>query len=333
MKWSYVTRTVPGDLTTAVAPVERDPRSGDLVVCRVGRVGVHDHAEDRVGRRMRIFPGDLLVGAYGNRYATDFYEGYVPRGSRTHLLTAGGVVGDVVASHDAHGGPTELEVVGALVDAERRPLSTEDFAAPAGAWAAPRLATVAVVGSGMNAGKTTTAAALVRGCARAGLLAGAGKVTGSGSGKDRWAYVDAGAHSVADFLDFGMPSTFGYPLERLATTMLDIRGRLARDGADVVMLEIADGLLMPETSGLLERLRDIADAVILAAVDALSARSGVEILRGLGLPVAAVSGLVSRSPLASREATQTTGLAVLSPRSLADGGALDLIGVSTGTAA
>jgi hypothetical protein len=185
----------------------------------------------------------------------------------------------------------------------------------------------------MNSGKTTTAAALVRGCARAGLRAGAGKVTGSGSGKDRWAYVDAGAHSVADFLDFGMPSTFGYPLERLATTMLAIRNTLAAEGADVVVLEIADGLLMPETHGLLEQLGDVADAVVLAAVDALSARSGVEILRGLGLPVQALSGLVSRSPLASREAAGTVGLPVLSPRALAEGAALELLGQSTSAAA
>jgi hypothetical protein len=333
MKWSYVTRTMPDGLATLVAPAVRDPRPGDLVVSRVTRIGVHDHAEDRVGRHMRLFPGDLVVGAYGNRYATDFYEGYVSRGSRTHLLTAGGLVGDVVATHDAHGLPTELEVVGALADADLRPLSTEDFAAPLPAWTAPRLATIAVVGSGMNAGKTTTAAALVRGCARAGLLAAAGKVTGSGSGKDRWAYVDAGAHSVSDFLDFGMPSTFGYPLERLAFTMLAIRNTLAACGADVVVLEIADGLLMPETSGLLEQLGGVADTVVLAAVDALSARSGVEILRGLGLPVQALSGLVSRSPLASREAVAAIGLPVLSPRSLADGAALELIGRTTGEAA
>ena len=255
-----------------------------------------------------------------------------PRGTRTHLLTAGGLVGDVLATHDAHRVPTELEVVGALVDDDLRPLSTEDFAAPTPQSLRP-YATVAVVGSGMNAGKTTTAAAIVRGSARAGLRVGAGKVTGSGSGKDRWSYVDAGAHSVADFLDFGMPSTFGYPLERLAATMVAIRDALAAEGADVVVLEIADGLLMPETAGLLERLGGVADTVVLAAVDALSARSGVEILRGLELPVQAVSGLVSRSPLASREATETTGLPVFSPEALAGAAALDLLGASTGAAA
>jgi hypothetical protein len=316
---------MPSGLATRVGPVARDPLSGDLVVSRVVRLGVHDHVEDRVGRRMRLFPGDLVVGAYGNRYATDLYEGYVPRGSRTHLLTAGGLVGDVVAEHDAVVLPTALEVVGALLDGDLRPLSTEDFAAPLPGHAAPRLAGVAVVGTGMNSGKTTTASALVRGWMRAGLRAGAGKVTGSGSGKDRWAYVDAGAHSVADFLDFGMPSTFGYPQERLATTMFAIRDTLAAGDTDAVVLEIADGLLMPQTSALLERLGDVADAIVLAAVDALSARSGVAILRERGLPVRAISGLVSRSPLASREAAQDVGLPVLSPQALADGAALELL--------
>jgi hypothetical protein len=38
------------------------------------------------------------------------------------------------------------------------------------------------------------------------------------------------------------------------------------------------------------------------AGDALSARAGVDILQDLGLPVLALSGLLSPSPLAAREA-------------------------------
>jgi hypothetical protein len=177
----------------------------------------------------------------------------------------------------------------------------------------------------MNAGKTTTAAALVLGWTRAGLCAGAGKVTGSGSGKDRWEYLDAGAAAVADFLDFGMPSTFGYPRERLTATMIGIRDRLAAGGCEAIALEIADGILMTETAHLLERLGGEVEAVILATGDALSARAGVEILRALGLPIRAISGLVSRSPLAVREAQSATGLPVMTATELASGGALSLL--------
>jgi hypothetical protein len=330
-KWTYVTRTVPTGSPVSTAPLASSVRSGDLVVARVERIGAHDHIEDRNGRRVRMFPGDLIVGACGNRYATDFFEGYVPEGSRTQLLTAGGLIGDVASAYDAHQDPTELQLVGSLVVDDRGPARVADFArlpspsVPEGT----DVDVIVVVGSGMNAGKTTTVAGIIRGLTRAGFAVGAGKVTGSGSGKDRWAYEDAGAAALADFLDFGMPSTFGYPLERLGATLLEIRDALVADGAEVVVLEIADGLLQSETAWLVERLPDVADAVVFAAVDALSARSGVEILREIGLPLKAVSGLLTRSPLATREAARVTGLPILSPAELAGGAAVDLLARET----
>jgi len=327
-KWTYVTRTLPSAAAaaTTIGPHDGRAQAGEFVVARVGRLGAHDHAEDPNGRRVRLYPGDLVIGAYGNRYATDFYEGYVPTGTLTHLLTAGGLIGTVAAAHQARGEPTELEVVGRLVGPGLRPLSAEDFAQPFPSTdpAARAPITVAVLGTSMNAGKTTTAAAIVRGFARAGLAVGAGKVTGSGSGKDRWSYLDAGAHAVADFLDFGMPSTFGYPKERLGATMTAIRDSLASQGCDAVVLEIADGLMQEETAWLARRLSGFADAAVFAAVDALSASSGVTALRAMGAPVRAVSGLVTRSPLATRETTAVTGLPVLSPGDLADGAAVRL---------
>jgi hypothetical protein len=122
-----------------------------------------------------------------------------------------------------------------------------------------------------------------------------------------------------------MPSTFGYPLDRLGATMTAIRDGLAGEGCDVIVLEIADGLLQEETAWLAGRLPGLADAVVFAAVDALSARAGVEMLREIGVPVRAVSGLVTRSPLAVRETMAATGLPVLSPAALAGGAAVQLV--------
>jgi hypothetical protein len=329
LKWTYVTHTMPAAAAAAVTigPHDGPARAGDLVVAEVERLGTHDHVEDPHGSRVRLDPGDLVVGVCGGRYATEVYEGYVPTGARTHLLTAGGLIGTVAAAHEAHADPTTLEVAGRLVDGRLRPLSLEDFARPlpplSPATGSP--ITVAVLGTSMSAGKTTTAAAIVRGFARAGFAPGAGKVTGSGSGKDRWSYQDAGAHALLDFLDFGMPSTFGYPLNRLGATMTAIRDGLASEGCDVVVLEIADGLLQEETAWLARRLPGFADAVVFAAVDALSARAGVALLREIGVLVRAVSGLVTRSPLATREATAATGLPVLSPAVLAGGAAARLV--------
>jgi hypothetical protein len=328
-KWTYVTRTMPAGTAaaTTIGPHDGPARAGELIVAKVERLGTHDHVEDPHGRRVRLHPGDLVVGAYGNRYATEVYEGYVPAGARTHLLTAGGLIGTVASAHEAHPDPTRLEVAGRLVDERLRPLSLEDFARPlpppSPATSTP--ITVAVLGTAMSSGKTTSAAAIIRGLARAGFAPGAGKVTGSGSGKDRWSYQDAGAHALLDFLDFGMPSTFGYPLERLDATMTAIRDGLASEGCDVVVLELADGLLQEETAWLARRLPGFAAAVVFAAVDAVSARSGVALLRDAGVPVRAVSGLVTRSPLATREAAAATGVPVLSPAVLARGAAVLLV--------
>jgi len=296
------------------------------VVARVAELGAHEHLEDPHGRRMRLYPGDVLVGAYGNRYATDFYEGYLPTpGDAVHLLTAGGLVGTVASAHTSKEAPTELAVLGPLTDAAGRQLGTDDVAVPEPIPGRPELGTIVVLGSSMNAGKTTATSAIIRGLARAGLRVGAGKVTGSGSGKDHWAYVDAGASAVADFLDFGMPSTFGYPTERLVSTLFGIRDRLVEEAADVVVLEVADGVLQSETRALAAQLPEFADHVVLAVGDALGAVAGIDVLEALGVPVRVVSGLITASPLASREASAATGLPVLSPAELARGAAVGLL--------
>ena len=315
-KFSFVTRGL-GSRALTIAHARQRSAQGDLVVARVEALGQHDCLEDRYGRRVRLYGGDLVVGAYGNRYATDFYEGYVPAGPQTHLLTAGGVIGTVASAHVRCGKPTVLEVIGALADGSGTPLRLADLARPAPPAADPRPATLVVVGSGMNAGKTTTAAGVIRGWARAGLRVGAGKATGSGSGKDRWVYVDAGAHSVLDFLDFGMPSTFGYPADHLVATMHAIRDALAAEGATHVVVEIADGLLQAQTRELLAALPVFADSVVLAVRDALGAVGAQGVLASAGVRVSALSGLVSASPLAAREAADATGLHVLTPDELA----------------
>jgi hypothetical protein len=123
LKWSYITRVIPDYTVVSVGPNSRKPEAGDVVVARVHHIGAHDHIEDPVGRVQQLYEGDFVVGAYGNRYATDFYEGYVPEGQQTHLLTTGGLIGTVKSAHDAVDEPTELEIAGALADNQQTPLS------------------------------------------------------------------------------------------------------------------------------------------------------------------------------------------------------------------
>jgi hypothetical protein len=100
---------------------------------------------------------------------------------------------------------------------------------------------------------------------------------------------------------------------------------LVTDGVDVVVLEIADGVLQEETRVLTSRLPGFADQVVLAVGDALGAVAAVQVLAEVGVSVRAVSGLVTASPLATREAAAATGLPVLTPAELVGGAAVDLL--------
>jgi hypothetical protein len=86
-------------------------------------------------------------------------------------------------------------------------------------------------------------------------------------------------------------------------------------------MEIADGVLQAQTAALLasRTISQMADAIVFAAGEALGAAHGVDWLRSRGLPVIAISGLVSASPLSAREAAQVTGLPILTTQQLSDG--------------
>ena len=75
IKYSFTTRAVPLEEMATVAPMYDPPRIGDLLLAEVQHLGRHTRMEVRTGVTMNLFPGDRIVGAFGNRYATDQYEG------------------------------------------------------------------------------------------------------------------------------------------------------------------------------------------------------------------------------------------------------------------
>jgi hypothetical protein len=299
------------------------PLPGDLVLARVEQLGQHQHLESGAGRRAKLWTGDEIIVAYGNRYAPDQFEAYVPDDlGLCHLVAGGGVAARVVARHDSIRQATRIEPLGLLADGNGDRLNLIDWRLPPSAhvpWIKPLV--IAVLGSSMNAGKTTTCAALVRGLKQAGLRVGAAKITGTGSGGDRWSMADAGADPVVDFTDAGHATTFGLGGDALAEIMQTLTTHLAAQGAEACVLEIADGLLQTETATLATSpiFSRIVDGVVFAANGSMSAMAGVEWLRRHGLPTIALSGLVTASPLGTREAIDATGLPALSPSELTSG--------------
>jgi hypothetical protein len=170
----------------------------------------------------------------------------------------------------------------------------------------------------MNAGKTAAAAGLVNGFARLGQRVAAIKATGTGSFGDLGEYEAACAAQVLDFTDAGMASTYRQPLERVIAAIDRLLAHAA--DCDVAVVELADGVSQVETAALLSRPEVVArfDGTILAAPEAMAARGGLFWLAERGISPLALTGVITRAPLAAQEAAEATGLPVLCRTALAD---------------
>lgn len=325
-KRGFSTRRIMLPETLGLDAGDATPKAGDLVLARVEEIGHHAKLELPSGRRAALFPGDEVLLVYADRYAPDQFEAVVPDDlGRCDLVAAGGIAGRVLSRADRARRPTRLCPVGLVTTAGGRRLSTHDFglgaSARPNARGAERPQVVAVVGSSMNAGKTTTMAAMIRGEVQAGRRVGAAKVTGTGSGGDIWSYLDAGANMALDFTDAGLPSTYRVDPRTVEAAFGTLIGALSQAHMDTVVVEVADGLLFAETAGLIRStvFRELVDGVMFAAADAMGALAGAACLEREGLELLALSGQVTRSPLALQEVRRGTSVPVLTAAEMQTG--------------
>jgi len=321
---AFTTRRVPREVQRALVR-ERAPRPGDLVLVRIDRLGQHRRLHLPDGRRQNLFGGELAVVAYADRYAPRQFEAIVPIDlSPCHLVASGGVAAEVVSAHDrVRRSATAVTPLGLVA---REPggdvLNLADFAleapgAPSFETAPP---VIAVLGTAMNSGKTTVAAHLARGLRRAGIQAGFAKVTGTGAAGDPFLLRDAGAQPVLDFSDAGHASTYRVSTAAIVDIVDTLIGHLAAAATDVILLEVADGCLQPETTELMRHpaFRARVDGVLFAAADAMGAAYGADWIQRAGYDLLAISGVLTAAPLQVREALYATGLPVVHTDKLLD---------------
>ena len=318
-KWAFTTRRVNrgdavgygGDLYSA--------KAGDLVLVEVESIGQHKKLQLAEGRYSESYKGDLLVVVCGNRYAPDQFEGFAEIGyDGCDMLAGGGIAGRMEAAHHKMATPTRLRPLGLLTDKHGDVINIASYAIP-DATIPSHVTVIGVFGASMNAGKTTAAVSLAHGLRQAGYAVEGVKATGTGAFGDFNAFLDAGVPAT-DFTDAGMASTYKEPLERIEAGFDALVGGAAARGAEIVVVEIADGVFQAETAEIMKssRIRDRFDTSLFAAPDALGAVGGVSIMKRHGLEPFAVSGMVTRSPLAVREAEAVTGASLLSRNDLMD---------------
>ncbi|MEM9763081.1 MAG: DUF1611 domain-containing protein [Pseudomonadota bacterium] len=320
LKPSFATRRVAVDDMRVLDTAATDLAPGDLLLARVDKPGHHKQIERPDGRKALLLPGDEILVAAGARYAPDQFEAFAPTTvGPAHLVAAGGIAGIVVAAHSATRAPTEITILGAVCRGSGERIRLADYAVTNAPIAAtPDMPVIAVCGTAMNAGKTTTVASLVRGFALAGRKVAALKITGTGAGGDLWSFHDARAHVVRDFTDAGFATTYRVPTDAILDGARRLIAEAVTTGAEVILLEIADGLHQHETAALMrsEELRKLVSGVVFAASDAMGAEAGAEWLMRAGHRVVALSGKMTASPLAVREAEDATGLPVLTAEAL-----------------
>ena len=318
-KWAYTTRRVDRSLVENLLTGDLVPQAGDLVLARVDAIGQHKKLELTTSRRADLFEEDEIVVAFGNRYAPDQFEGIVPDILEPcRLVAAGGVAARFLNRHTKMKPATRITPFGLLADADGNRMNLRDFRLPRSNIHTPQPLMLVVAGTSMNSGKTTACFNMVKGFVRRRLRVGAAKLTGTGAGADYRVLVDAGADPVYDFVDAGYASTYRISVDAITDVVTTLCGHLTASDVDIIVLEVADGLLQRETAKLFSMtdFTSRVDGFLFAANDALGAQAGVSRLQARKLPVIGVTGVLTSSPLAIREAEAATGLPIFNTNML-----------------
>lgn len=318
LKISSAVRRLPGELLEEVTYKLRQkaPQRGDVIIGEVTSVGWHHELEELNGRYVELFEGDLIVTVLGNRYATSEFGGRVPASlkRRLELLNAGGVSGRFTGKNINASYPTVFKPLGYLINDLGRVANISDYILPE-KKIKKDVPIVLVLGSGMDAGKTTTAMSIIRALKFHGKRVRAGKLTGTSRMKDINGMKDAGALGVLDHVDAGFPSTPKCSESELKHIFKIIYSNLSGGRTDYVVLEIADGIFQRETNIFLQQdyLMDRISHVFLSASDAAAAYGAKVHLDSHNIRISAFSGPVANSELMIEEVHKSTGIACVNP--------------------
>jgi hypothetical protein len=220
------------------------------------------------GRMVEVVEGDLIVGAFGVRYATlEAVGGWqgIGRDRMMEALTGAGLFGKSTSRSALLPPLLSLLYRGHVVlDGEKATMGGYVSPAPERAF---KLPVVLLVGTSMSAGKTTSAKVIVRLLREAGLEVIGAKLAGAGRYRDILAMQDAGAEHIFDFVDAGLPSTVVLESE-YQHALRNLLSRMAGEGADVVVAEVGASPLEPYNGAVaIREIRQNVRCTVLSASD------------------------------------------------------------------
>ncbi len=326
--------TLREDLTTSYLP-----KSGDVAIFEVLELGKHTRMQCSTGKNRHIYPGDYLMAVFGNRYATNQLEGYVPDAIYTtyEMLGQGGVMGKLASLHHRFElkGPTTLRLVGYAADKQGKVINTHYYKTEktpfTGLLPINQPQIILSLGGSMDSGKTTTAGFLCRGLNKAGKKTAYIKLTGTVYSKDKDFVFDCGADMVIDFSNFGFPSTYMYSEKDILDLYQVALAKVANILPDYIVIEIADGLLQRETNMLIRSapFMQTVDHIIYSDGNSTGALCGLQLLQNLHLTPFALCGRFTAAPLLIQEVKACTNIPILTLEDISNATILNYIEKST----
>jgi hypothetical protein len=281
------------DAGPVLAPVNPAPRAGDLVLVRcLAGTGAYDHVEDTAGAAVKLYAGDEFVAVLGTRRSGTNLAGEVPAapvtaGDRLELVAQGGLAARCVSvppwcARQA----LPLAVTGFPASATGRVVNLADapvIAAREDSAPAAGTPLLLVCGTSAESGKTTLACNfnLVLKARYPGLRTAAIKACGTGRARDLLAYRAARYDVVTDFVDAGLPSTYGVPRRRLRAVLLTLIEH-CQQRADVVVAEAGGDFLEGGAPEVLATMAELGGECVLLVNDAMGAIEGLRRLGALG---------------------------------------------------
>ncbi len=261
------------------------------------------------GRMTRVDVGDGLLGAFGTRNATLEANGSwrdIDDDGRMNAMTAAGLFGAVTSKSPFMPRLTELVYRGhVLVDNHK--VIMRDFVPP-GPDRSFDIPVLMIVGSSMSAGKTRSAAIIIRRLKAMGLRVLAAKLTGAGRHRDVLSMGDAGADYIFDFVDAGLPSTI-CPEADYRQAIGALLSRMAGIQADVAVIEAGASPLEPYNGDTLyAMLEDNLKMLVMCASDPYAV---VGMMRTFGKRPDLVTGAACNTDASMAMIDRLTGLTTL----------------------
>ena len=264
---------------TRIADLDRNPfdyrpldqsqwDSGDYVLTEVtGERSDLYIVESRKGEMLPVKAGDRVIGALGHRAAT--LEGVgsytdVLRGEM-HALTGAGLIGRFTSYSILLPDPLALLYRGHIVRDSAK-ITMKQFAIDLdeGEFNIP---TILIIGTSMSAGKTVTGRRVCEILSKAGLNIVGVKLTGAGRYRDVVSFRRAGAQTIFDFVDVGLPSTV-VPEEEFREAIRPLLSHIGSLRPDFLVAETGASPLEPYNVGpAMEELGDNIACILLAASD------------------------------------------------------------------